>query len=124
MKNLCFTTCTFPFLFGFIICSESCSKSGGGYNNPPSSTPSASINNVSKDRGTTSSVYEFQVSLSAKAPSDATIHYATVEGTAKEGTDFTSTSGTITIPAGETKATIDITVTGDSLRKLNQLFYV
>ena len=124
MKNLCFITCTFLFLFGFIICSESCSKSGGGYNNPPSSTPSASINNVSKDRGTTSSVYEFQVSLSAKATSDATIHYATVEGTAKEGADFTSASGTITISAGETKATIDITVTGDSLRKLNQLFYV
>lgn len=124
MKNLCFKASTFFFLFGFIYL-QSCSKSGGGYdNNPSSSTPSASINNVSKDRATTNSVYEFQVTLSAAAKSDATIHYTTVDGTAKSGTDFTSATGTITIPAGETKATIDVTVTGDSLRKTNQLFYV
>ena len=110
-------------LYTFVIITFfSCSKSGGSDVTP--ATLYASINNVSKERSTTNSTFEFSVTLSAKATRDVSIHYATVESSAKEATDFTAATGTITIPVGETKATIDINVTGDSLRKPNQIFYV
>lgn len=111
------------FIFSSILFLQSCSKSGGD-NNPSSSAPSASINNVSNERGTTNSVFSFQVTLSTAATSDVSINYTTVDGTAKESTDYTATSGTLTIPTGSTKGTIDVTVVGDSMRKANQLFYV
>lgn len=111
------------FLITVIVSLASCSKSGGD-SNPSSSTPSASINNITNERSSASSVFEFQVTLNAAATSDVSINYTTVDGTAKKGTDYTETSGTLTIPAGSTKATIDVTVTGDSLRKPNQAFYV
>ena len=100
----------------------SCSKSGS--NAPAAILPLASIDNVTQQRSVSSSVFEFTVSLTAVATGNVTIHYASVAGTAAENTDFTPVNGTLTIPANQQKATIDIQVTGDSLRKTNQVFYI
>ena len=55
---------------------------------------------------------EFTVSLSAAGEHDTVITYS-VSGTATEGDDYTALSGTVTIPAGLTSATIDVSVLDD-----------
>ncbi|NNF50385.1 MAG: DUF11 domain-containing protein, partial [Woeseiaceae bacterium] len=57
----------------------------------------------------------FTVTQSTSSVSDTVITY-TVGGTATEGTDYAPLSGTVTIPAGSTTATIDIAgIIADSL---------
>jgi beta-glucanase (GH16 family) len=99
----------------------SCGKKGGGNNDP---SPAAAINNVNQERTTGSSVFHFSVSLDKATTKAVTIHYATVAGTAVANTDFTPVSGTLTIPANQLTASIDVTVTGDSLRRDDQTFFV
>ena len=47
----------------------------------------------------------FPVTLSTASGVDASVQYATADGTAIAGTDYTAESGTLTIPAGSTSAT-------------------
>jgi len=91
---------------------------------PAELLPSAKITNVSQERKTSSSVFRFPVSLSKAFSKQVTIRYTTVAGSAIATKDFVSTSGDLTIPANQLEAFIDITVTGDSLRKEDQIFYV
>jgi beta-glucanase (GH16 family) len=119
MKHI-FTRSSFVFVFATLL--FSCKK--GSDDNGNTNLPQASIGDVSKERGLTNATYRFQVSLSANATTDVSIHYATVASTAEEGTDFVPASGTLTIPAGSTQGFIDVTVTGDSLRGTNQYFGV
>src|SRR6185503_11111910 len=71
-----------------------------------------------------SSIFHFTVSLTAVTTKTVTIHYSTVAGTAAATTDFIPVTGTLTIPANQQQGFIDVTVTGDSLRKTDQDFYV
>ncbi|GAB3332649.1 hypothetical protein GCM10027429_12250 [Marivirga atlantica] len=72
-------------------------------------------NDPSVTEGNTgSSNLTFTVSLSQPAPSGgATVDYATSDGTATAGTDYTATSGTLSFAAGESSKTIDVVVSGD-----------
>jgi hypothetical protein len=56
----------------------------------------------------------FVVSLDQTSTTDVTVNYATADGTAVAGTDYTATSGTLTIPAGKTSGTIDVPVLIDT----------
>jgi len=56
----------------------------------------------------------FTVTQSDTRSSDTVVSY-TVSGTATAGSDFTPLSGSVTIPAGETSAEIDVDVLGDNL---------
>jgi hypothetical protein len=47
------------------------------------------------------------VSLSGKSQADVTVQYATQDRTAISGSDYTAASGTLTIPGGDTSATVD-----------------
>ena len=47
--------------------------------------------------------------------SAVTVHYATANGTAASGTDYTAKSGTLTIPAGSTSGTISIAILDDTV---------
>ncbi|MEM7144084.1 MAG: Calx-beta domain-containing protein [Verrucomicrobiota bacterium] len=51
----------------------------------------------------------FTVSLSRTSSTDSTVSYNT-SGTAVAGTDYNAPSGSVTIPAGDTSATVDIDV--------------
>jgi chitinase len=62
------------------------------------------------------------VTLSAVSGIDAVVGYATSDGTATAGTDYVAVSGTLTIPAGATTATVDVTVDGDTLYEANETF--
>lgn len=61
-------------------------------------------------------VLRYTISLDQPAPTDVTVDFNTVPGgTAEAGTDFTSTSETKTIAAGETEVTVDVPVIGDDI---------
>ena len=53
-----------------------------------------------------------------------TVHYATADGSATAGSDYTAASGDVTIPAGQTSATITVAVKGDRLPEPNETFVV
>ncbi|MEL6159317.1 MAG: malectin domain-containing carbohydrate-binding protein [Cyanobacteria bacterium J06627_32] len=55
---------------------------------------------------------QFQVSLSAATTTDTVIVYS-VSGSASAGSDYIPLSGTVTVPAGELEATIDVAVLDD-----------
>ena len=54
----------------------------------------------------------FTVTLSTPSATDTVVNY-TVTGTATGGTDYATLSGSVTIPAGQTTANIDVTVLDD-----------
>ena len=55
------------------------------------------------------------VNLSKASGSDVTISYTTADGSALAGSDYTTTSGTLTIAAGQTSGTIVVPVTKDTI---------
>ena len=54
----------------------------------------------------------FRVTLSASSGLPVTISYATANGSAAAGSDYTGTSGTLTIPAGATTGYINVPILG------------
>ena len=62
----------------------------------------------------------FTVTLDKAPAEDVTIVYASGSGTATDGTDYTSTAGTITILAGQTTGTIEVPTTGDDTYEGNE----
>jgi hypothetical protein len=61
----------------------------------------------------TSSNATATVQLPCASTSTVTVHYATSDGTAKAGTDYSSTSGTLTFAPGDTVKTVSIPITND-----------
>ena len=53
-----------------------------------------------------------------------TVAYATADGTATAGSDYTAASGTLTFAPGATTQTIAVTVLGDLLDEANETFTV
>ena len=84
--------------------------------------PELSIANASIKEGTASRQLTFTVTLSQAATAPVSVHYATVDGTAKAGTDYSAASGTLTFAAGETSKTIRVTVIGDTTVEPNETF--
>ncbi len=56
----------------------------------------------------------FAVSLDAASTREVTVRYATGNGTADAGADFTGTAGVLTFAAGETRRTVDVPVIDDN----------
>ena len=66
-------------------------------------TENISINNVALTEGNSgTNTANFTVNLSAAAPFPVTVKYATANGTATAGSDYTAVSGTLTFAAGQT----------------------
>ena len=57
----------------------------------------------------------FNVSISTIVPWDVSAHYATSDDTAKAPSDYAARTGTLTIPAGSARTTVNITVKGDTV---------
>jgi hypothetical protein len=87
--------------------------------------PTISINDVTVTEGNTGSVSAvFTVSLSAASAQQVTVQYATADGTATAGSDYTATSGTLTFAPGETSRTITVGVLGDTAVEGTETFVV
>ena len=57
---------------------------------------------------------DFVVTLSRERTEATTVDYATSDGTATAGTDYTAASGTLTFAAGETSKTVSVAVLDDT----------
>jgi probable HAF family extracellular repeat protein len=91
----------------------------------PAPSPGITVFDVSVTEGNSGSkTVSFYVRLSFESTSDVTMTYSTANGTATAGSDYTATSGTVTIPAGQLIRTIDVTVTGDRKREADEAFYL
>jgi hypothetical protein len=62
------------------------------------------------------------VSLTMPSPLAVTVRYQTRDGTARAGSDYTLTEGTLTFAPGETEKTISIPVRGDSEVETDESF--
>ncbi len=79
------------------------------------SDPGATSNNASIAEGNTgTSTVSVPVTLSAASTRSVSVDYTTVDQTASAGTDYLSTSGTLTFAAGETTKSVDVTINGDT----------
>ena len=65
---------------------------------------------------------DFAVTLHPAAEAEVTVDYATQDGTATAGSDYTSTSGTLTFAAGETSKTVSVPITDDSVEDDGETF--
>ena len=72
--------------------------------------------------GTTNAV--FTVTLAGPADLEVRVHYATANGTAAAGSDYTATSGTLTFPAGTTTRTVTVPVTADAVHEADETFHL
>ena len=62
----------------------------------------------------TDAALDFAVTLDRAASAAVTVDYATSDGTATAGSDYTATSGTLTFAAGETAKTVSVPVLDDA----------
>ena len=85
---------------------------GTGTINNIDSQPSILINDVTANEG---SADTFTVSLSNASYQSISVQYATSNGTAVAGTNYTAKSGTLTIPAGSTSGTVSVTNIDDGV---------
>lgn len=67
---------------------------------------------------------EIPVLLSAATAGEVTVEFATVEGTAKAGRDFTASSGKLTFAPGSTQAVIQVPIINDGYFEANESFSV
>jgi FG-GAP-like repeat/Calx-beta domain len=87
--------------------------------------PSIRIDDMTVTEGNTgTSIVGFTLTLSYASTVDVKFHDATADITAAAGSDYTAMSGTVTIPAGQTRATIGVAIKGDRLAELTETFAV
>ena len=77
--------------------------------------PRISVADVEALENVTGGTLDFEVTLSHAADEDITVQYATFDRTATQPFDYTATTGTLTIPAGDTTATIKVTIIDDNI---------
>ncbi len=85
--------------------------------------PGISINDVAVNEN--SGTATFTITLSKTHSSDITVNYATANNTATlADNDYTNTSGTATITAGQLTTTVPVSITGDTKYETNENFYL
>lgn len=92
---------------------------------PALEAPKLSISDVSLIEGNSGgSEAVFTVNLSASSTSIIDVNFATADGTATTGSDYTSKTGTLRFLPGETRKTIAVNVLGDTIVEPNETFSV
>ena len=85
--------------------------------------PVASVNDAEGTEGTTQDL-AFEVALDEAGAVEATVDYATVDGTATAGSDYSETTGTLTFTTGETRRTIRVPLLDDTAEEPDETFLV
>jgi len=87
--------------------------------------PQFSIGDVSVSEGDSGTVNAtFTVTANFTNVQTMTVNYATADGNAVAGTDYTSIAGTLTFDPGQKSKTITVVVQADSLDEVNETFVV
>ena len=84
-----------------------------------------SVNDVSiaeGNSGTTNA--SITITLSAPASAPVSVHYATADGTATAGSDYTTTTGNVTFAPGETTKVVSIPIIADTIFEQNEMFTI
>jgi hypothetical protein len=83
--------------------------------------PTVSVGDASVLEGNSgTTVLSFPVSLTGASDLDVLVDFATSNATASAGIDYVAAIGTLTITAGDTNGTINVTVTGDTTYELSE----
>ena len=88
--------------------------------------PGVRIEDVSVTEGPAgaTTTVKVPVRLSAKSGKTVTVGYATRDGTATAGSDYTATSGTLTFAPGQTTKHVAVTIVGDGVHEGDESFTV
>jgi beta-glucanase (GH16 family) len=86
------------------------------------SGPSITALPVSQNEGNDATVFDFKITLASASNKTVTLDYATRNKTAKAGTDFLVTSGSLSFAAGETEKTIPVTILPDIWKEIDETF--
>ncbi len=89
----------------------SCKKKGEEA--APPAVPVIKIEDASRVRTTTEGLMRFNITLNKTTTVPVLVDYTLVPGTAIAPKDYAAGSGTITIPAGQTSAQLDVQIKGD-----------
>jgi hypothetical protein len=88
-------------------------------------TPSLAINDVSVTEGNSGTVSaSFTVTLSGPSNQTVEVNFATANGTAQSGSDYSSNNGLLSFAPTQTSKPISITVNGDTAFEANETFFV
>lgn len=98
--------------FTLSLTANAVTNTATGTVNNTNTAPTASAANASANEG---SNITFTVNLNRSSTSSTSVTYATSDGTALEGTNYTDTSGTLTFAAGETSKTVSVPTTDDGV---------
>ncbi len=87
--------------------------------------PALSVADISVPEGNAPGTISLQVTLSEAAKSNVLVNYATLDGTAKSGLDFTGkTDGELLFAPGETTKTIEVPLLSDAVKEPDETFQV
>ena len=87
--------------------------------------PAVSVLDATVTEGNTgTATANVTVVLSRPSSSPVSVSYATADGAATAGADYTATAGSLTLAPGATTATFAVSVTGDTLREVNETFAI
>ena len=86
--------------------------------------PELNIADSELTEGAADGTMRFAVQLDPASERTVTVQYATADGTATAGADYTAGSGTLTFRAGTTTATIDVPILDDSTGEEPETFTV
>jgi hypothetical protein len=75
------------------------------------------------DTGTNGSL-KVKITLSAASTQTITVQFATVGGTAAEGSDYQKKTGTVTFQPGQTSKTVSVSIVGDTAGENDETFTV
>ena len=84
-------------------------------------TPELSIGDAAVQEGGTA---QFEVTLRPASEQTVTVNFETADGTAKAGSDYTETSGTLTFTAGQPTKTISVSTVDDDAQESDERFMV
>jgi hypothetical protein len=85
--------------------------------------PTVSVANVSQAEGSAGSQpANFTVSLAKASALRVSVAYATADGTATAGSDYTATSGTLVFAPGQTSKTVAVPILGDTAYESDETF--
>ena len=84
-------------------------------------TPELSIGDAAVQEGGTA---QFEVTLRPASEQTVTVNFETADGTAKAGSDYTETSGTLTFTAGQPTKTISVSTVDDDAQESDERFTV
>ena len=102
-----------------------CTRDGRALSNTVTATVlgpvAVSVADARAEEGTDETI-DFAVSLSRASSGTVAVAYATADGTATAGADYTRTSGTLTFAPGETEKTVAVPVLDDAIDEGEETF--